>query len=49
LQIDINKCEFTIQETKYLGLIITGDRIKMDSQKVKAILDWKLPAGVKDL
>ena len=41
LQIDINKCEFTVQETKYLGLIITSDGIKMDPQKVEAILQWK--------
>jgi hypothetical protein len=46
LQIDINKCEFTVQETKYLGLIITSDGIKMDPQKV---LQWKLPTGIKDL
>jgi RNase H-like domain found in reverse transcriptase/Reverse transcriptase (RNA-dependent DNA polymerase) len=49
LQIDINKCEFTVQETKYLGLIITNEGIKMDPQKVKAILDWKFPIGIKDL
>lgn len=49
LQIDINKCEFTVQETKYLGLIITSNGIKMDPQKVKAILDWELPTGIKDL
>ena len=49
LQIDIKKCEFTVQETKYLGLIITSDGIKMDPQKVKAILDWKFPMGIKDL
>jgi ribosome-interacting GTPase 1 len=38
LQIDINKCEFTVQETKYLGLIITSNGIKMDPQKIKTIL-----------
>ena len=49
LQLDINKCEFTVQETKYLGLIVTSDGIKMDPQKVEAILQWKLPTGIKDL
>ena len=38
LQLDINKCKFTVQETKYLGLIVTRDGIKMDLQKVEAIL-----------
>jgi Reverse transcriptase (RNA-dependent DNA polymerase) len=46
LQLDINKCEFTVQETKYL---VTSDGIKMDPQKVEAILQWKLPTGIKDL
>jgi hypothetical protein len=49
LQIDINKCEFTVQETKYLGLIVTSKGIKMDPQKVKAIIDWEPPSGIKDL
>ena len=49
LQLDINKCEFTVQETKYLGLIVTSDGIKMDPQKVEAIFQWKLPTGIKDL
>ncbi len=49
LQLDINKCEFTVQETKYLGLIVTSEGIKMDPQKVKAILEWQPPTGLKDL
>ena len=37
IQADVDKCEFHVTETKYLGLIISTDRIKMDSARVEAI------------
>ena len=40
LQADIDKCEFHVQETKFLGLIISTKSIQMDLQKVRTILDW---------
>jgi hypothetical protein len=40
LQLDINKCEFEVKSTKYLGFIIkAGKGISMDPSKVSAILD----------
>jgi hypothetical protein len=41
IQIDINKCKFETTRCKYLGLIITPDRINMDKAKVKAITAWQ--------
>ncbi len=38
LQANINKCEFFVHETKYLKLIVERDEIKMNSFKVKTIL-----------
>ena len=35
LQVDIDKCEFSVTEIKYLGLIVTTDGIKMDPEKSK--------------
>jgi len=49
LTIDIRKCEFGVQETKYLGLIISTSGIKMDPEKVSAITSWKPPETLKDL
>ena len=40
LQLDIDKCEFHVQEVKYLELIIGVDGIKMDPVKVEAIQAW---------
>jgi hypothetical protein len=38
LQIDIDKCEFLIDEMKYLNLIVDRDEIKMNSKKIETIL-----------
>lgn len=47
LQPDIKKCKFEVKKTRFLGLIVTRDGIKMDLQKVKAILEWEAPRSVK--
>ena len=49
IQADVDKCEFHVTETKYLGLIISTDGIKMDPAKVEAIQNWSTPTCVKDV
>ena len=49
LQVDIDKCEFSVTEVKYLGLIVTPDGIKMDPEKIEAVLKWATPESVKDV
>ena len=49
IQTDMDKCEFHVTETKYLGLIISTDGIKMDPAKVKAIWNWSTPTCVRDV
>jgi len=40
LQLDIDKCEFEVQSTKYLGFIIeAGKGLRIDPAKIKAIID----------
>jgi len=40
LQININKCEFSVKSTKYLGFIIKARKgIRIDPKKVQAILE----------
>ncbi len=43
------KCEFHAQATKYLGVIVTPDGVKMDPSKVQVIKDWPTPTTVKEL
>jgi hypothetical protein len=39
LQLDIDKCEFEVKSTKYLGFIIeAGKGVSIDLAKVEAIL-----------
>ena len=47
LQVDIEKCEFHVQETTFLGLIISTEGIKMDPAKVEAVKEWPAPTTVK--
>ena len=37
---DIDKCEFHVTKTKYLGLMISIDGIKIDLAKIDAIKQW---------
>ena len=56
LQLDIDKCEFEVQETKYLGLIIQAATsegrpgcVKMNPAKTHAIGTWESPKSTKDV
>ena len=40
LQIDINKCKFHVQKTIFLELLISIEELKMNSQKMQAVIDW---------
>jgi hypothetical protein len=39
LHLDINKCEFHVSEVKYLGLIISDKNIRIDPEKIRAIIE----------
>jgi len=39
LQINIKKCEFSVIKIKYLSLIIITHEIKMNSEKINAIMN----------
>jgi predicted aspartyl protease len=48
LQLDISKSEFETKEVKYLGYIISvGEGVKIDPEKIKAIVDWVQPKSTK--
>ena len=49
IQADVDKCEFHVTETKYLGLMISNDGIKMDPVKVDAIKQWDSPTCVREV
>jgi hypothetical protein len=48
LRADIDKSEFFVKRTKYLGFILeVGEGIRMDPKKVQAIQEWAAPKSVK--
>ena len=47
LYIKSEKCIFCTTEVDFLKMIVGKDGIKMDLDKVKAILDWPAPLNVK--
>ncbi len=46
---EIEKCQFHVQETIYLGLVISHKRIKMDPRKVETVREWPQPQNLKDV
>ena len=49
LYLDIKKCEFFVIEVKYLSLIITTKKIKMNSIKINAIVNWSISRNLKNV
>lgn len=49
LKLKANKCEFFVNETKYLGFIISKEGIKTDPSKVEAITKIPRPSNITQL
>ncbi len=49
LQADIDKCEFSVHEIKYLDLIVKQNEIKMNSEKIEIILQWTTSQSLKQI
>ena len=49
LYVKPEKCTFCTTEVDFLGMIVGKDGIKMDQEKVKAVLDWPVPSSVKEV
>ena len=49
LFINLKKCAFFTHEVTFLGYIVTGDSIKADERKIKAIRSWVVPHSIHDV
>jgi hypothetical protein len=49
LCIAIEKCEFSVSELSYLGHILSGKGVRMDPDRIKAVLDWPVPKNKKEV
>ena len=41
-----SKCQFWLDKVAFLGHVISVEGISVDSQKIEAIVNWKLPTNV---
>jgi len=45
----LKKYEFWLEEVVFLGHVVSKEGIKVDPQKIKAILDWRRPTNVTEV
>jgi hypothetical protein len=44
-----SKCFFGVKEVEYLGHIVSHEGVKVDPNKIKAMMDWPIPKTLKNL
>ncbi|KAG8481129.1 hypothetical protein CXB51_025873 [Gossypium anomalum] len=44
-----NKCKFWLQEVTFLGHVVSAKGIRVDPQKIEAVVDWKPPKTVYEV
>jgi hypothetical protein len=44
-----SKCFFGVKEVEYLGDIVSHEGVKVDPNKIKAMMDWPIPKTLKNL
>lgn len=49
LLINLKKCNFMKRELVHLGFVISGEGLKMDLEKVRAILEWPTPRSAMEV
>ena len=49
LYVKPEKYKWKVREVEFLGVVIVPERIKMEEEKVKGVLEWPMPKCVKDI
>jgi hypothetical protein len=44
-----SKCFFGVKEVEYLGHIVSHEGVKVDPNKIKAMMDWPIPKTLKNI
>ncbi|XP_052477803.1 uncharacterized protein LOC128033768 [Gossypium raimondii] len=44
-----SKCEYWLRTETFLGHVVSVEGIRVDPQKIKAVLDWKQPKNVSEI
>ena len=49
MYVKLEKCKWKVREVGFLEVMIGSERIKIEEDKVKGVLDWLIPKYVKDI
>lgn len=49
LYVHLDKCEWHVQRTEYLGYIVSPEGVSIDTNRLKTIQEWPLPRTVRDI
>jgi hypothetical protein len=49
LHAKLEKCEFWLDSMSFLGHVISGEGVVVDSEKVKAVVEWRIPTSVFEI
>ena len=49
LYVKPEKYKWRVREVEFLGVVIRPEGIKMEKEKMKGVLEWPTPEGVKDV
>jgi len=47
--VKLEKYKWKVREVRFLGVVIGPEEIKIEQKKIKTVLDWPTPQGVKDI
>ena len=46
LKLQPTKCQFSKKKITYLGNVVSKERVQINSQKIKVIVEWPTPTNV---
>jgi hypothetical protein len=49
LYLRLEKCEFEKTKIKYLGVIISHNKVEIDPVKIVGVADWPMPSNKKEV
>ena len=49
LYVKLEKCEFHVQETRFLGFIVSPNGLAMDPERIQTVVGWPIPKSTHDL
>lgn len=49
LYIKAKKCEFRVPKTSFLGYVVSEGEISIDSENIRAVVDWPVPTSLKEV